>query len=230
MKTLQLLSGGAAQGLCDRLAGALTASGIRLSANFGAVGTMKDRLLAGEPCDVFISTEAMLRDLASQEIVDGASIRAIGHVATGIGARTGDAVPGVGDADALRRALLAAGEIHCPDTAKATAGIHFARVLAQLGIADAVASRLRTHPNGMTAMRAVAASSVAGALGCTQITEILATPGIAYAGDLPGTLALDTVYAAGVTRHSAQAGVGQALVALLSAPEQAALRSACGFR
>ena len=58
----------------------------------------------------------------------------IGTVETAVAVRDGDALPAVGDADALRAALLAADEIHFPDPEQATAGIHFAKVMRDLGI------------------------------------------------------------------------------------------------
>ena len=102
----------------------------------------------------------------------------IGTVATAIAVRSGDPAPAVGDAAELRAALLAADEICLPDPRQATAGIHFAGVLDRLGIAAEVAPRLRPFPNGMTAMRALAASTAARPIGCTQVTEIVATPGV----------------------------------------------------
>ena len=62
----------------------------------------------------------------------------------------------------LRAALLAADEIHFPDPAQATAGIHFAKVMRELGVWSRGPGRLRPAPNGATAMRALAASKAAG--------------------------------------------------------------------
>jgi len=52
---LVLFSGGAAQAVATGLQGAFEAGqGCKLSATFGAVGLMRDKLLAGEPCDAVI--------------------------------------------------------------------------------------------------------------------------------------------------------------------------------
>ena len=50
------------------------------------------------------------------------------------------------------------------------------QVLRQLGVHDEVAPRLKTAPNGATAMRALAASRGRRPIGCTQATEIRSTP------------------------------------------------------
>jgi molybdate transport system substrate-binding protein len=60
----------------------------------------------------------------------------------------------VRDADSLRAALLAADAIYMPDPQLATAGIHFKKVMQQLGIEDTVAARVRPHPNGNAAIAA----------------------------------------------------------------------------
>ena len=57
MTTLNVLCAGAAQGLVKALqARFLADTGAAVQARFGAVGAMKEALLAGEPCDVFIVT------------------------------------------------------------------------------------------------------------------------------------------------------------------------------
>ena len=84
----------------------------------------------------------------------------------------------------LRAALIAADAIHFPDPGKATAGIHFDKVVDRLGIRSDVQARLRTFPNGASAMRALADAG-GRAIGCTQATEILATPGVRLVGPLP---------------------------------------------
>ena len=88
----------------------------------------------------------------------------------------------------LRAALLGADAIHFPDPERATAGIHFARVLAEVGISGALfAAKAKTHANGAAAMRALAEAGTR-ALGGTQATEILATPGVRLV-DVPTPLA-----------------------------------------
>ena len=81
--------------------------------------------------------------------------------------------------------MLAADVIYFPDPKQATAGIHFAKVLERLGIAHDVAARLQPHPNGATAMRELSQSRDARPIVCTQVTEILATPGVTLVGPLP---------------------------------------------
>ncbi|HVQ26618.1 MAG TPA: substrate-binding domain-containing protein, partial [Planctomycetota bacterium] len=87
---------------------------------------------------------------------------------------------------------------------------------------------LRIHPNGRTAMRAMAESS-GHPIGCTQATEILATPGLALVGPLPRGYALDTVYTAAVDARSTNTQAGDFL-RRLTGSEERERRHAAGFR
>ena len=230
MKTLRVLSGGAAQGLVEALRPEFeVASGCTIDGVFGAVGAMRDRLLAGEPADLMILSRALIDRLARDGQLDAASARDIGSVETAVAVRAGDAAPPIGSAEQLRAALLAADAIHFPDPAQATAGIHFARVLHDLGVNEVLADRLRPAPNGAAAMRALAASTNAHPVGCTQATEILSTPGIALVGMLPEGCALATTYTCGVTTRTLSPADAARLVALLAADRHRPLRRRLGF-
>lgn len=230
MKQIRLLSGGAAQGLVEPLRERFARQqGFAVEGTFGAVGFMKDKLLAGEPCDIVILTQALVDQLAADGHVAKGSGVPLGIVKTGIATRTGDPVPDVSSADALKKVLLAAPAIYHPDAAKATAGIHFMKVLRSLGIDGALQARLRPFPNGSTAMHELAQSALAGAIGCTQVTEILYTRGAELAGLLPAEFELATVYTAGVCTRAQQPEGASAFIALLAGAETAPLREAGGF-
>jgi molybdate transport system substrate-binding protein len=102
-------------------------------------------------------------------------------------------------------------------------------VLDSLGIADDVAERLRTFPNGATAMRELAAATGARPIGCTQLTEILHTQGVTAVGHLPPGCELATVYTAAVTTRAAAPDLARRLIALLTADASGAARSRAGF-
>jgi molybdate transport system substrate-binding protein len=228
--TLRLLSAGAAQGLANALAPRLLADGsVELKGAFMPVGAVRERLLAGEACDVVVSTPAMLEELARDQKVDGATIASLGRVHTAVAVRTGEPRPPIETPEALAGTLAAAERVFVPDLDRATAGIHFAKVLRALGLRDAVASRLSVHASGAEAMAALAASRQRPSLGCTQATEIRNTEGVQLVGPLPAPFALATFYAAAVSASAHDAHAARRFVALLSGPEAAALRHAAGF-
>jgi molybdate transport system substrate-binding protein len=205
------------------------AHGARIEGAFGAVGAMRERMVAGAPCDVVVLTAALIDALARQNEVRADTIMPLGTVRTGIAVPAGDAHPDVHDDAPLAAALRAASVIHFPDPVRATAGIHFMRVLERLGLAGALAPRLRPFANGAEAMAALAPLRGQQAIGCTQVTEILATPGVALVAPLPPTLELATVYVAAVSAAAARPSLAVAFVQRLAGPEAAATRAAGGF-
>ena len=233
MKTsiqVNLLSGGAAQGLVTQLKEGFEARhACRIAASFGAVGMMKDKLLAGTPCDVLILTDALVDQLSASGQLLAGSARALGAVKTGIAIKTGAQPVDVSSPAQLKSVLQAARGIYFPDPVKATAGIHFMAVLKQLGLEAELADRLHPFANGATAMKAMAAAEGTGLVGCTQVTEILYIDGVDLVAPLPKEFELATVYTAAVCTQAAQSQAAHELIALLTSEEIAAVRLACGF-
>lgn len=230
MGNLNILSGGAAQGLVKSLAADFKSrTGLEIAGEFGAVGVMADKLRMGTPADIIILTAALLAKLAEEKLIVAATIADVGLVETALAVRSGDPKAAVEDADDLRRALLESDAIFVPDTKASTAGIHVANVLQQLGIADEVADRLRIFPNGATAMRELAASKAKRPIGCTQSTEIISTAGVTLSCSLPPGCDLATTYTAGVTVTAAYPQQAHALIALLTGTGQREQRQRAGF-
>ena len=191
---LRILAGGAAQSLVEK-----AKDGFEIDGTFSAVGAMRDKLLAGEPADIVILSRALVEGLAQSGHVVAGTMVDVARVATAVAVRARDPRPTVADKAGLAAALSEADEIHFPDPALATAGIHFAKVMRDLGVWDRVQGRLKLAPNGNTAMRALAASTARRPIGCTQETEIRDKPGIVLLGPLPPGCDLTTVYTAAVT-------------------------------
>lgn len=230
MSSLNILSGGAAQGLVKSLAADFKSqTGFEIAGEFGAVGVMADKLRKGTAADLVILTAAILAKLAKEKLIVAATIADIGRVETALAVRTGDPLVTVKDATDLRRALLESDAIFVPDTKSSTAGIHVANVLQQLGIASEVADRLRIFPNGATAMRELADTNSRRPIGCTQSTEIISTQGATLSGALPPGCDLATTYTAGITAAAAHPQQARDLIALLTGAGQQEQRQCAGF-
>lgn len=228
-RTLRILSGGAAQGLVSRLQPAFEKKhDCRIEGSFGAVGAMKDKLLGGAPCDLLILTEALIADLGAQGRADAATATPVGLVKTGVALKEKHADVAIRTPEDLKALLQAAPEIYFPDPAKATAGIHFMKVLQALELAGD-AKKLKTYPNGATAMAALAQAAEREAVGCTQVTEILITPGVRLVGLLPAPHELVTTYTAAVATAAQEPALAQALIEELTAEHAAETRRRCGF-
>ena len=230
MKTLRILSGGAAQGLVEALRPAFeAATGCTIDGVFGAVGAMKARLLSGEPADLVILSRALIDELA----LDG---HVVGPVREGHRRRRdrhrrapGDPLPAVGSTDELRAILRVADEIHLPDPALATAGIHFANVLRDLGIWDespAGCGRRPTarRPCARSPHRRAAIPSAAPRRprSFRHRASLLVAP-------LPPGCELATTYSCAITAHAAAPDAAAALIALLTGDSERPLRGRLGF-
>lgn len=230
MTTINILSGGAAQGLVRGLTEPFKLqTGFGIDGEFGAVGIMADKLRAGTRTDLVILTQALLAKLAGEKLVVPSSIADIGLVETALAVRNHDPKVTVKTEADLRDLLRSTDAIYVPDTKASTAGQHVAKVLDQLGIAYEVASRLKIFPNGATAMRELAASTAVRPIGCTQATEIVATESIMLSGSLPPGCELATMYTAGVTARGTYPQEAAALIALLAGADHKELRQRAGF-
>ena len=228
--TLALLCAGAAKGLVAALGPAFTAeTGAAIDGTFGAVGALREKLLAGAPCDVIVLTAPLIESLARDERVAPGSAMPLGTVRTGIAVRAGEPPPDIHDEAALRETLRGATRLLFPDPQRATAGIHFVDVLRRLGIHDAVAARMATFPNGATAMSELARSRATGEIGCTQVTEINYTDGVVLVGALPSGFDLATLYVAAVCAQARDRALAQRFVQWLSGAQTRELRARGGF-
>jgi molybdate transport system substrate-binding protein len=231
---LHLLSGGAAQGLVSHLQGSFKAQHLcSISGTFSAVGQMKSALLSGAPCDVIILTDALIAELmASGHLLPG-SAQKVGVVKTGVAIKSGDKTVDVSTPEKLKATLQAAKGIYFPDPVKATAGIHVMKLLKALALELELASKLRPYANGATAMKAMAEAEAipggSGLIGCTQITEIVYTPGVDLVAALPKEFELATTYTAAVCANATQPESAAALITLMASADTAALRLTCGF-
>lgn len=228
---LHFLSAGAAKAVVVDVAERFrTQTGYRLGGEFGAVGLMREKFTQGQECDFLILSQKHIDELSREGCLDPQETRPLGVVRTGVAQRAQDPEVTIDSTDTLVRALTQAPEIYFPDPQKSTAGIHFSKVLAALGLDQVLADRLRPFPNGATAMREMASAGARGAIGCTQITEILYTPGVSLVAPLPVHFELSTVYAAAIPAQStSNRAVAKRFIELLTGEEMRSLRSKAGF-
>lgn len=230
MATLNVFCAGAAQAVVTEIAAKFQRdSGNFVAANFGAVGAMKARVVAGEAADVIVLTAALIDELIEQGLVVPGSRVDLGKVGTGVAVRAGTPLPDVRDTRVLRGNLLAATRVLFPDPAVATAGKVVMNALDKLGIADELKSRLHFFPNGYAAMNDLAQSSGLLEMGITQITEIVANKGVTLVGPLPPEVQNIAVYSAGLSARSAHPERAKELIRRLTGFNAQPLLSAAGF-
>ena len=230
MATLNIVSAGAAQFAVTQIADKFQReSGQLINATFGAVGAMKNRVLAGASADIVVLTSALIDELIRQGFIVPGSRIDLGKVATGVAVRAGTPLPDVRDTRVLRANLLAATKIVCPDPAFATAGKVVLNALDRLGIAAEVRPRLQYFPHGYGAMAHLAESTGTLEMGITQITEIVPNQGVRLVGALPAELQNITIYSVGLGARSENSDCSREFIRRLTGFTAQPLLSAAGF-
>lgn len=227
---MQVLSGGAAAAVVRAVEAEFTRrTGLRIEGTFSAVGQMRDKLVAGAPCDLVIFTRPLVAQLIESGHLVAGSARSLGLVKTGIAVRSGAPHPVIKKREQLHAAFSAAKGIYFPDPEKATAGIHFMKVLKALGLDERLQDRFRPFPNGATAMGEMAKSREEDLIGCTQVTEINYTEGVDLVDVLPLEFELNTDYTLGICTRSPHPEEARVLSDLLAGAASQAVRRQGGF-
>jgi molybdate transport system substrate-binding protein len=214
-----LLAAGAIRTAVEHLLDAGLWQGERPVIHYGTAGALRDRVLAGEPADVVVTSEEHLAKLPTRAVLP------IGVAGTGLALRDGAPRRPIGTPEALKAALLAAESIAWADPASgATGGRHFAKVIADLGIEAAIRAKSRLFDFGVEAVAACGRGEVE--LAVSQATEIAGRPGVSFLGLFPPPYDLSTAYAAGALRETPEA---QALLDVLGSEAARAALAAIGF-
>ena len=148
----------------------------------------------------------------------------------GVVVRKGAPKPDISSPEALKRTLLAAKSITYSNPEKGGAsGIHFAKVLDRLGIANEMKPKtVFPKTAGGAAVGALVASGEAE-IGVHQFPELIQAAGIEIVGPLPGDLQETIVFSAAVMAGVKDAEASKALVNFLHTPEAAAVIKANGM-
>ena len=141
--------------------------------------------------------------------------------------RKGAPKPDISTPEALKRTLLSAGAVAYSDPAGGGAsGVHFTKVLEQLGIAEQIKAKAKLGqgvPNGEAVARGEADLAV------QQIPELLPVAGTELVGPLPRELQAITTFSAASLAPSKNPKAVTALIEFLTSPEAAAVLKAAGF-
>lgn len=213
----------------DKIAVFEAQTGLSLEYSFGAVGALRDRVVAGEPADVLIVTPPIIAMLEQQQLVRAGSRVDLGRIGGGLAVRARDTAPSITTVDELRQALLDADEVHYADPATATAGAALMRIVDSLGIGDQVRAKGHTAAGGKEAMQNMSRSTATRVLGATQISEIRSVPEVKFVSEYPGDLQVKTTYSAIILERTERADDATKLVQFFAGAEFQARLAQSGF-
>src|SRR5262249_636883 len=185
---LKIFSGGAMRPLLHELVPRFErAHGVTLEVEFRLSAALKRAIQDGAPFDLAFLPRPELDDL----IASGAIVRdSVGNVArstVGLAVRAGAPQPDIGSVEALRRTLMAARSIAYSD---GPSGAYVAGLLGKLGIAEAVAAKIKLTSGPVAELVARGEAE----LGMQQIVAILPVAGEQLVGPLPAELQNVIIY------------------------------------
>lgn len=202
--------------------------GCKLNFTWATAPLLLKRLQAGEMADALILNRATTDTLLASGGIVAGSDAVIASSATAIAVKAGAPRPDISTPEALKRTLLAAKAISYTDPAAGGAsGIHFAKLLERMGIAEEINAKTKfPPPSGYSGMFL---STGEVDLAVQQVPELLHVPGIEIVGPLPGDLHMVTVFVAGIPTDSRKPALAKALIESLRTGEAKALFRAKGL-
>ena len=229
MAKIRVVSAGAVQSMVTLVGNEwAAATGHDLDLNFATVGSLRDRLAAGEAADLAILSESAIAALDRNGLFVRGSIRDLGRTRTGVVIREGAPTPDISTVEAFKHALVTARAISYSDPkGGGSSGTFFAGLLERLGIAEQVNRTAVLKKRGFEVAQAVVNGEAD--LGTTFISEILTVKGAAVAGPLPAELDNANTYTGAVLAGSVQQGAAAALLAALCDPAGRTRWSAAGL-
>ncbi|RYJ02613.1 MAG: ABC transporter substrate-binding protein [Acetobacteraceae bacterium] len=220
---LQILSAGAMEpGLEAAVQAFRSASSQGVRIRYAAAPRLREVLAGVDVPDVLIAPPALLAELKSEGKLVGQTVP-LGRVGVGMAVRPGATVPVVEDAEGLRRAVTQAQTLVFN---RASTGLYVDRLLEQIGVAAAVAGKVRRYATGADVMDHLLRGS-GDELGFGAITEIRMVRELRYVGPLPAELQSYTTYAAALLPDGPAAA--EALLRWLSGSEARATFDAAGI-
>jgi molybdate transport system substrate-binding protein len=197
-------------------------NGSRLAVTWGTAPMLVARIEAGERADVLILSRAAIDALLKQgKILSGTDMTLAGS-GVAIAVKAGAPRPDISTPEALKQTLLKAKSIaYSEPSAGGASGVHFAKLLERMGIAEAMKPKTKYPPAGGFSAELLLTGEAE--LAVQQKPELLHVPGAEIVGFLPGDLNLVTEFAAAIMAVSENAETGKVLIGSLRSEEAAAV-------
>jgi molybdate transport system substrate-binding protein len=210
-------------------------TGYKVNPTFGSGGGTKQQVVRGDVFDVPIVQPPYPDVIASGNVVESTATP-LASVAVGVAVKKGAPKPDISSEEAVKKMLLSAKSIVCPDAKTgAAAGVTINAMLKKLGIDDQIEPKLKrpqgTGPGGAGG-GAVVSSMVAkgeAEIGLTFVSE-MNDPGIDIVGTLPRDVSPWTPLVGFVHTHAKNPEAAKALLKYLSSPEAAAVYKSVGMQ
>lgn len=195
---------------------------------FASVGAIHKRAAMNERADVVIGGTEGITALVKLGSADAGSQTEIARTALALVGREPASMPAPDDAEAVERALRAAGSLGVPDVQRGVPGAAQALELIDgLPAADELRTKIRWLVGGTEALKPLASGAIDLAL--VPMSEVAAAPGLKLAGPITSPPTRGVAYAAAVPRLAQQPELGRAFIAHLRTPAAAKILRQAGY-
>jgi molybdate transport system substrate-binding protein len=192
-------------------------TGHKVSTVFTGTLDVQKRVAAGETYDLIIMAGPAIDDyIKAGKIVAGSRVD-LAKSGVGVAVRAGAPKPDIGSTEALKKTLVAAKSI---GYSTGPSGVYLVSLFQRLGVAEAVAPKLKQTPTGVFVGTLVASGEAE--IGFQQVSELSHFPGVDFVGPLPAEVQQITTFASGLQVGAKEADAAGAWVRFLTAPAAAA--------
>ena len=193
------------------------ATGHKLVVDADTSGRIAKRIADGEQTDFIISTSAGVDDLIKSGKVLPDSKVAVARAGVGVVVRKGAVKPDISTPEKFKQALLDAKSVAYTNPASGgQSGVYFAKLLAQLNIADEINKKAKFGDGGPIAL--IVASGDAE-IGMQPVPELLMySDKVDFVGALPAAVQSYNHLTAGIPANSKQPDAARVLLKFLAAP------------
>ena len=189
------------------------ATGNKLTVITDVAAVMKRRIEGGEPFDIAVLVSFQADDLIKKGKLVADTRADVMRAGIGLAVKRGAPKPDISTVAAFKQTLLAAKSIVYLKEGAST--LHLVKVLAQLGIADALEAKT-TKTSGEAVSEMVAAGEAE--IGIIVIPNILSVPGAELVGPLPAEIQSYVTFTAAVSPTSPNAQAARDVIKLMRGP------------
>jgi molybdate transport system substrate-binding protein len=189
------------------------ATGNKLTVVTDVAAVMKRRIEQGEPFDVAVLVNFQADDLIRKGRLVADTRADVMRAGIGVAVKRGAPRPDISTVAAFKRTLLAAKSIVYLKEGAST--LHLEKVLAELGIADALEAKT-TKTTGESVSEMVAAGDAE--IGIIVIPNILSVPGAELVGPLPAQIRSYITFTAAVSPSSPNQDAAREVIKLMRSP------------
>jgi molybdate transport system substrate-binding protein len=225
---IQVVSGGAPKEVFALLTPKFEQqTGNKVKFTYAVITAILEKLKAGDKADVLILPVPVLDALAKEGKVRADARAAFGTLGISVAVKEGAPKPDISTKEKFKAAMLAAKSVVHATPGQTPSGNHMAKVIDELGIADAMKAKTIHKPALDGGVQLVASGEAE--MGIYPASEVAGIKGISIVGPLPAGVDFTIVYGGAAMTGGAAPDAAAAFVKFMAAPENREVWKEAGF-